>query len=133
MNALASPDALSSNSPGPQHERGLAVISASNSHLTFVDLPLEIREMIWKFALPGPRILKAVVWVSAGLEIQLVNRSDLKMPLAHVCSESRRIVINAGYILSFRDKDWPTDTGVWIHRQKDPIEKTIRGHGEWDI
>ncbi|KAI1265967.1 hypothetical protein F5Y18DRAFT_33846 [Xylariaceae sp. FL1019] len=99
---------------------------------TFLDLPLELRELIWKFALPGTREFNALVWVRASLKMEILNRSELKMPLAHVCYESRRIVREAGYVLAFRDEDEPEDPGLWFHPKRDRIERTIWGRpGEW--
>lgn len=103
----------------------------AGSGLSFVDLPLEVREMIWRFALPDCRVFNALVWVSAGLKMQLLNRSELKMPLAHVCFEARRVVRESGYTLAFRDEDEPGDPGVWFHPRKDRIERTIWGPGDW--
>ncbi|RYO97633.1 hypothetical protein DL764_007270 [Monosporascus ibericus] len=94
------------------------------------DLPLELREMIWMYALPGPRVFEALVYESAGLKMQLLERRHLKMPLAHVCFESRRIVKEAGYMLAFQDENRPADPGVWFHPQKDVIERTIWGPGD---
>ncbi|KAI1132422.1 hypothetical protein F5Y10DRAFT_208009 [Nemania abortiva] len=99
----------------------------------FNDLPLEIREIIWKFALPPPRTFNVLVWVSAGLKMQLLNRSELKMPLASVCFEARRIVKEAGYVLAFRDEDAPDDPGIWFHARRDQIERTIWGPGDWSM
>ncbi|KAI8954035.1 hypothetical protein F4801DRAFT_70647 [Xylaria longipes] len=128
--ASVSPNALSSNTPEPRHDRDSAI---TTSGLTFVDLPLEIREIIWRFALPEPRVLNVLVWVSAGLKMQLLNRSDLKMTLAHVCFEARRIVKESGYVLAFRDEDEPNDPGVWFHPRIDRIERTIWGPGDWNM
>ncbi|KAI0554092.1 hypothetical protein F4679DRAFT_527049 [Xylaria curta] len=119
------PSSMLPNTSKSQHEQGSA--------LTFVDLPLEIREIIWRFALPEPRVLNVLVWVSAGLKMQLLNRSDLKMTLAHVCFEARRIVKESGYVLAFRDEDEPNDPGVWFHPRKDQIERTIWGPGDWNM
>ncbi|KAI0444959.1 hypothetical protein F4803DRAFT_209355 [Xylaria telfairii] len=129
----ASLNALPSNSPGPRQERGFVITPDTNSNVTFVDLPLEIREIIWRFALPEPRDFNVLVWVSAGLKMQLLNRSDLKMTLAHVCFEARRIVKESGYILAFRDEDEPNDPGVWFHPRRDRIERTIWGPGDWNM
>ena len=97
----------------------------------FSDLPPELREMIWKYALPSPRTFEALVYNSAaGLRKQLLRRGHLRMPLAHVCFESRRIVEEAGYVLSFRDDDSPGDTGVWFHPRKDIFEPTLWGPGD---
>ncbi|KAI1291166.1 hypothetical protein F5Y03DRAFT_46148 [Xylaria venustula] len=129
------PDTVSSNSARLQQEQDLpatTVTPADNSGLTFADLPLEIREIIWRFALPEPRIFNALVWVSAGLKMQLLNRSELKMPLAHACFEARRIVKESGYVLAFRDEDESEDTGVWFNPRKDKIERTIWGPGDWN-
>ncbi|KAI1739691.1 hypothetical protein F4680DRAFT_421197 [Xylaria scruposa] len=124
------PASMLPNTSKSQHEQGSAV---TISGLTFVDLPLEIREIIWRFALPEPRVLNVLVWVSAGLKMQLLNRSDLKMTLAHVCFEARRIVKESGYVLAFRDEDEPKDPGVWFHPRKDRIERTIWGPGDWNM
>ncbi|KAI0190275.1 hypothetical protein EV127DRAFT_481354 [Xylaria flabelliformis] len=125
------PASVLPNTSRSQHEQGSAVTTISG--LTFVDLPLEIREIIWRFALPEPRVLNVLVWVSAGLKMQLLNRSDLKMTLAHVCFEARRIVKESGYVLAFRDEDEPNDPGVWFHPRKDRIERTIWGPGDWNM
>jgi hypothetical protein len=128
------PDAPPSNDPElreQQHSTTTIIVTASR--LTFVDLPLEIREMIWRFALPEARVLNVLVWVSAGLKMQLLNRSELEMPLAHVCFEARRVVKESGYVLAFRDEDKPDDTGVWFHPKRDRIERTIWGPGDWFV
>ncbi|KAI1426559.1 hypothetical protein F5Y12DRAFT_270384 [Xylaria sp. FL1777] len=131
-----SPNAPPLNSQGFQHDHSSSITAAAattaHSGLSFVDLPLEIRELIWRFALPGPRLFNALVWVSAGLKMQLLNRSELKMPLAHACFEARRVVKESGYVLAFRDEDEPEDPGVWFHPRKDRIERTIWGPGDWN-
>ncbi|KAI0432071.1 hypothetical protein F5Y09DRAFT_168017 [Xylaria sp. FL1042] len=132
---LRSSNALSLNDPNSQHNQESSTtiaIGTVNSGLTFVDLPLEIREIIWRFALPEPRIFNALVWVSAGLKMQLLNRSELKMPLAHACFEARRVVKESGYVLAFRDEDEPEDPGVWFNPKRDRIERTIWGPGDWN-
>ncbi|KAI0154786.1 hypothetical protein GGR57DRAFT_96291 [Xylariaceae sp. FL1272] len=98
---------------------------------SFLSLPLELRELVWKFALPEARIFNALVWVRASLKMEILNRSELKMPLAHICYESRRIVREAGYVLAFRDEDEPDDPGLWFNPKRDRIERTIWGPGEW--
>ncbi|KAI1498750.1 hypothetical protein F5X99DRAFT_392543 [Biscogniauxia marginata] len=100
------------------------------SGLTFADLPLEIREMIWTFALPEPRVFSALVFASVNSKMEVLNREILKMPLAHVCFESRRIVKEAGYILAFKDEDRPDNPGVWYHPHKDRTERTMWGPGD---
>ena len=116
-----------------QTPRGRTVLGMVETPKTkgFSDLPPELREMIWKYALPGPRTFEALVYNSAaGLRKQLLRRGHLRMPLAHVCFESRRIVEEAGYVLSFRDDDSPGDTGVWFHPRKDIFEPTLWGPGD---
>ncbi|KAI1491906.1 hypothetical protein F5X96DRAFT_668272 [Biscogniauxia mediterranea] len=121
---------LMSANPEPQPQQG----SGGASGPRFADLPPELREMIWKFALPETRTFNALVYASATLKMQLLNRDGLKMPLAHVCFESRRVVKEAGYVLAFRDEDQPEDPGVWFHPQRDMIERTIWGPGDfWGI
>ncbi|KAI1277426.1 hypothetical protein F5Y07DRAFT_85636 [Xylaria sp. FL0933] len=133
--ASRSSNALSLNRPDSQPSRESSATTAAttvNSGLSFVDLPLEIREIIWGFALPESRVFNALVWVSAGLKMQLLNRSELKMPLAHACFEARRVVKESGYVLAFRDEDEPEDPGVWFNPKRDRIERTIWGPGDWN-
>ncbi|KAI4860346.1 hypothetical protein F4820DRAFT_461790 [Hypoxylon rubiginosum] len=99
--------------------------------VTFADLPPEVREMIWRYALPGSRVFNALVYASAGLRMQLLERASLRLPLAHVCFESREAVRRAGYRLAFRDEDEPGDPGVWFHPRRDVIERTIWGPGDF--
>ncbi|KAI1779432.1 hypothetical protein F4818DRAFT_140620 [Hypoxylon cercidicola] len=103
----------------------------SRQPVTFADLPPEIREMIWHHALPGSRVFNALVYASVGLKMQLLERESLRLPLAHVCFESREAVRRAGYVLAFRDEDEPDDPGVWFHPRKDVIERTIWGPGDF--
>ncbi|KAI0103197.1 hypothetical protein GGR51DRAFT_524988 [Nemania sp. FL0031] len=110
-----------------------ADITIADSSFPFTTLPLEIREIIWKFALPPPRVFNVLVWVSAGLKMQVLNRSELKVSLASTCFEARRIVKEAGYRLAFRDEDQVDDPGIWFHPQKDKIERTIWGPGDWSM
>lgn len=107
--------------------------NVSTTRLTFTDLPLEIREIIWRFALPERRVFKALVWASTAWKMQLLNRSELKMPLAHACFEARRVVKESGYVLAFRDEDEPDDTGIWFHPKRDYIDRTIWGPGDWNM
>ncbi|KAI0395815.1 hypothetical protein F5Y17DRAFT_422386 [Xylariaceae sp. FL0594] len=123
QNQVSNPISAAEHRHSPSH---------SPSHLTFAALPLEIRELIWRFALPESRVFNVLVWVSAGLKMQLLNRSELRMPLAHACYESRRVVREAGYVLAFRDEDEPLDPGVWFHPRKDYIERSIWGPGDWN-
>lgn len=110
-----------------------AVANGSNSKptRTFADLPAELREMIWQYALPEPRVFNALVYAAVGLKMLLLDRGSLRMPLAHVCFESRQVVKRAGYVLAFRDEDQPDDPGVFFHPQKDIIERTIWGRGDF--
>ncbi|KAI3328133.1 hypothetical protein F4824DRAFT_506883 [Ustulina deusta] len=133
LTASGSPNAPKLHNLDSQREQGSPTTSVTvSSRLTFVDLPLEIREIIWRFALPEPRVFNALVWVSAGLKMQLLNRSELKMPLAHACFEARRVVKESDYVLAFRDEDEPEDPGVWFHPRKDRVERTIWGPGDWN-
>ncbi|KAI0891781.1 hypothetical protein F4806DRAFT_500767 [Annulohypoxylon nitens] len=105
--------------------------TAAQAKITFSDLPAEIREMIWEYALPDLRVFNALVYASAGLKMQLLERSSLRMPIAHVCFESRQVVLKAGYRLAFRDEDEPDDPGVFFHPRKDVIERTLWGPGDF--
>lgn len=112
--------------------KGQANTPGSGSGITsFSDLPPELRAMIWRHAMPGRRVFDALTYVSAaGLQTQLLYRSGLRMPLAHLCFESRRVVQESGYVLAFALSDQPDDPGVWFHPQKDVLERTIWAPGD---
>ncbi|KAK7756779.1 hypothetical protein SLS62_001222 [Diatrype stigma] len=113
------------------HLKAKSPSSSTGLGISFGDLPPELRAMIWRCALPGPRVLDALTYVSAaGLETQVLGRDQLRMPIAHVCFESRRVVQEAGYVLAFPDADQPDDPGVWFHPQKDVVERTIWAPGD---
>ncbi|KAI6093484.1 hypothetical protein F4821DRAFT_220712 [Hypoxylon rubiginosum] len=118
-----------------QQARALVAIASHAPEMrqpvTFADLPPEIREMIWWYALPESRVFNALVYASVGLKMQLLERASLRLPLAHVCFESREAVRRAGYKLAFRDEDESEDPGVWFHPRKDVIERTIWGPGDF--
>ncbi|KAI1656641.1 hypothetical protein F4813DRAFT_119495 [Daldinia decipiens] len=120
---------LSSNQSHPRPQ-DVAVTSRKPAR-TFADLPAELREIIWEYALPETRVFNALVYASRGLKMQLIERSHLRMPLAHVCFESRELVKKAGYVLAFCDEDEPDDSGVWFHPRRDVIERTIWGPCEF--
>jgi predicted GNAT superfamily acetyltransferase len=96
-----------------------------------MDLPLELREMIWRAALPEARTFNALVYASASLKMQILERAPLKMLLTQVCFESRRVVKESGYVLAFRDEDRQDDPGLWFNPRKDVIERTIWGPGDF--
>ncbi|KAI1117981.1 hypothetical protein F5Y14DRAFT_292339 [Nemania sp. NC0429] len=121
---------LSLNPAKPSQEQSSAPASPP---FRFSELPLEIREMIWTFALPESRVFSVLVWSSVTLNMQLLNRYQMRMPLASVCFESRRVVKEAGYVLAFRDEDEVGDTGVWFHPRRDTIDRTIWGPGDWNM
>ncbi|KAI1409712.1 hypothetical protein F5Y13DRAFT_169315 [Hypoxylon sp. FL1857] len=117
--------------PAPQEDTADSSRVNSKPPITFAGLPPEVREMIWQYAIPEPRIFNALVYASAGLKMQLLDRSSLKMPLALVCFESRQVVRKAGYVLAFRDEDEPNDPGVWFKPYYDIIERTLWGPGDF--
>lgn len=96
----------------------------------FMDLPLEIREMIWRHALPEPRTVTVLVYAFPGSKLAPLERDTLRMALPRVCFESRRVVQEAGYVLAFRDDADPDDRGIWFHPRKDVLERTLWGPGE---
>ncbi|KAI1341456.1 hypothetical protein F5Y15DRAFT_357009 [Xylariaceae sp. FL0016] len=106
-------------------------IADVRSRLTFADLPFELRDLIWRLALPGPRVFHCLVWASSQLKMQLLERAPLKMPLAHVCFESRRVIREAGYVLAFGEEDEPDDPGVWFNPSWDIIDRTLWGPGDF--
>ncbi|OTA98468.1 hypothetical protein M426DRAFT_17369 [Hypoxylon sp. CI-4A] len=130
---LAFRDRDNSLRPESQSTQGTAAVNevSPTTGRTLADLPPEIRAMIWHYALPESRVFNALVYASAGLKMQLLERGNLKMHLAAVCFESREAVKKAGYILAFRDEDEPDDPGVWFHPRRDIIERTIWGPGDF--
>ncbi|OTB14416.1 hypothetical protein K445DRAFT_319237 [Daldinia sp. EC12] len=112
---------------GPGDNDTAVTMSRRQPAKTFADLPAELRAIIWEHALPETRIFNALVYASPGLQMQLLERSHLRMPLAHVCFESRQLVKKAGYVLAFRDEGEPDDPGVWFNPRRDVIERTIWG------
>ncbi|KAI1142653.1 hypothetical protein F5Y05DRAFT_126204 [Hypoxylon sp. FL0543] len=117
--------------PAPQEDTAGPHRANTRPAITFAELPPEVREMIWQRALPGPRVFIALVFASAGLKMQLLERGSLRMPLAHVCFESRQIVRKAGYVLAFRDEDQPDDPGVWFNPYHDIVERTLWSPGDF--
>ncbi|KAI0858466.1 hypothetical protein F4860DRAFT_486303 [Xylaria cubensis] len=92
--------------------------------LQFQNLPLEIREMVWKFALPGPRQF----FLPYDLSDISQNRVNFSMPLSQVCSESRRVMVEAGYKLSRHNeyKNLPK-VGVWYSKKRGDEHVVRRG------
>ncbi|KAI3337210.1 hypothetical protein HD806DRAFT_31061 [Xylariaceae sp. AK1471] len=96
--------------------------STQPSFPQFTRLPLELRDMIWKFALPqaGRSLMILKDYCDRRKRYHrgfLRNRERFKMPLAHVCAESRRVVQEAGYRL-YRPQGMPEEfcpgVGVWF-------------------
>jgi hypothetical protein len=118
-------------------EAGLAMESSGKciaSFPKFSELPLELREAIWRHALPEPRIIDVLVYAFPGLKLAPLNRGELMLALAQVCYESRRVVRECGYVLAFRDEDDPMDSGVWFNPKRDILERTLWGPGEnWGL
>ncbi|KAI0544954.1 hypothetical protein F4679DRAFT_600087 [Xylaria curta] len=93
---------------------------APSSFPQFLNLPLEIREMIWKFALPGPRELL----MPKNLGGVFPDLREFKMPLSRVCFESRRVMKMAGYEMFWNcypncvPKCPCPRRGVWFSRKR---------------
>ncbi|KAI5922627.1 hypothetical protein F4810DRAFT_673450 [Camillea tinctor] len=104
--------------------------SRDTSRLNFANLPFELREKIWIFALPDARIFNVLYYGTTVMKRTPSNRHELKMPLTHVCFESRRVVKEAGCILAFENKHQSADPGVWFHPQRDTIDRPIWGLGD---
>lgn len=96
----------------------------------FTKLPAELRQMIWEFSLPDPRILHVLVYRSKQQKMELLHRRSLKVPIAGVCSESREVVERAGYKLHFGVEKNHEDPGVWYNPKKDSLEWTMWHRGE---
>lgn len=62
----------------------------------------------------------------------MLVRDHLRMPIAHVCFESRQVVQEAGYVLAFPGENQPDESGAWFHPQKDVVvERTIWAMGQF--
>ncbi|KAI1735655.1 hypothetical protein F4680DRAFT_299712 [Xylaria scruposa] len=92
-------------------------VSGSTAFPRFLDLPLEIREMIWKFALPGPRGLLLPHESNDTYQ----NLKEFKMPLSQVCFESRRIMLEAGYQLAHTGDFNLPSVGVWFCEERGDV------------
>jgi hypothetical protein len=91
----------------------------------FPKLPIELRLQIWKFALPGPRIIDVFYLHPKGA------RTTTPIPsLLHVCQESRREVQRVLLVLNNYDGDGyfyvnsETDT-IWLRGKKKLKEDKI--------
>ncbi|KAI0454141.1 hypothetical protein F5B21DRAFT_476765 [Xylaria acuta] len=99
----------------------------------FINLPLEIREMIWKFALPGARELIVLndpnnlgdfsIFSDAKRHAfkwrAFRNCINFYAPLSQVCFESRRVMQEAGYRLAHAGDDASLpDIGVWFCEER---------------
>lgn len=98
----------------------------------FMDLPLELREAIWRHALPASRTINVLVYAFPGLKLAPLNRGELKLGLTQVCFEARRVVKESGYILAFRDEEDSDDPGVWFNPKTDVLDRTMWGPGDED-
>lgn len=127
---------MSVNMPCSPHHPPLGPVRESGDGLAFhrfMDLPLELREEVWRHALPEARTVNVLVYTFPGFKLAPLNRGELKMVLSQVCYESRRVVEKSGYVLAFRDRDDPNDTGVWFHPKRDILERTLWGPEEWGL
>ncbi|KAI0125842.1 hypothetical protein BJ170DRAFT_450601 [Xylariales sp. AK1849] len=124
-------DERPATNPVPRSHHGRALSSAG---LQFKDLPPELREMIWRYALPEPRTINVLVYAFPGLKLAPLDRGTLKLVLSQVCFESRRVVKESGYVLAFRDEERPDDPGIWFNPRRDLLERTLWGPGEnWGL
>ncbi|KAI1737431.1 hypothetical protein F4680DRAFT_428626 [Xylaria scruposa] len=90
--------------------------SAAPSFPQFPKLPLELRIMIWKFAMPGPR---NYIMPSNSDDIA-ENRRNFYAPLSEVCFESRRILSEVYVLFKTGDRNRPRS--VWYsQRQGDRV------------
>lgn len=94
-------------------------LSSDGDFVQFKQLPTELRHAIWKFALPGPRVVEVVPSYAAQKcqKLQL----NVGMPaLMHVCRESRQIALSK-YSVKLANKNvLPLDCARF-----DPKEETI--------
>ncbi|KAI0425285.1 hypothetical protein F5Y09DRAFT_352539 [Xylaria sp. FL1042] len=102
----------------------------------FMHLPMEVRLMIWKFAMPEPRALLgrefpkdyfAYGYTMGSFEPEVLNEDIFDMPLANVCRESRAAVFDYGYTLLyphvwrdvFRRSPWFCPGRDYVHKLPD--------------
>ncbi|KAI8944073.1 hypothetical protein F4801DRAFT_572941 [Xylaria longipes] len=83
-----------------------------------MNLPLEIRETIWKFALPEPRELRVSGDFGDFHWHAFTNRVNFYAPLSQVCFESRRVMQEAGYRLAHASDASLPDVGVWFCEER---------------
>ncbi|KAI0863973.1 hypothetical protein F4860DRAFT_25033 [Xylaria cubensis] len=97
---------------------------AAPSFPQFLNLPLELREMIWKFALPGHRNYL----MPHDIDDIFDNCSKFYAPLSQVCSESRRVVLEAGYrLVDTSDRNAPK-IGVWFCKKRGDMVMVPNGN-----
>lgn len=121
---------LSSSLPSSSSSSSASTSSAPEPTFPLMDLPPELREMVWRAALPGPRTVVVLVYAFPGLKLAPLDAGALALPLARACAEARAAVRAAGYVLAFRDDDDPRDPGVWFNPDVDVLERTLWGRGE---
>ncbi|PMD14651.1 hypothetical protein NA56DRAFT_369102 [Hyaloscypha hepaticicola] len=59
----------------------------------FDKLPFELREMVWKFALPGPRTITVSKTDKSVPQVKTNAKGILPTPLMHTCHESRQLAL----------------------------------------
>lgn len=75
----------------------------------FPRMPLEIRRMVWKLSLPGPRVVNVYRWTRSPSKLQFRSNDNLPNPAAlSVCRESRSVALER-YSLSFGSSNLYSD------------------------
>jgi 2EXR family len=79
-------------SPAPE------ITTPEDKTFPFIELPQEIQDLIWRFTLPGPRVVPIL-----HKEKYYGLTSPCAPPIAlHICRASRDIALKSGYELAFR-------------------------------
>jgi len=83
----------------------------------FPDLPTELRNKIWKYALPSPRIIQ--VGVLEKYPDEMLYHPDLWPKLLYACSASRQIVLSCMKPLLQHNNANQTRSGAYINPAHD--------------
>lgn len=70
----------------------IAAATATPTVFRLMDLPTELRAMIWAFTIPGPRTIRITAMITRPGEMLPHIETDREFPVVlHVCQQSRNI------------------------------------------
>ncbi|KAF4638069.1 hypothetical protein G7Y89_g31 [Cudoniella acicularis] len=129
---------MESTQPTPSPEMREA--GPALSKLSFSQLPFEIRMMIWKFAIPKPRVIRLDFKTSLDRPCRAFDMGPPFIPkLLHICHESREVAcevyrLGFGTSTSIYDKDWwnPSADMVYFAAWNPPAAWDLKVERETD-